>query len=297
MSETERPIGPPRKILLATDLSGRGDRALDRAALLAREWGAKLLAVHALQPDPMSGFGRHRDTPSWRRPADPAVVVERQIRRDLRSESVDLAVIVREGDPVEVILNAVQKEDADLVVLGLGRESSFGRTTLGSTVEHVIRRSPVPVLIVKGRPNGPYKHILVGTDFTEESRYGLKFAVAVFGNAAVTLIHAFDLPYKALTLDTKLSHDFRDMEKATITDFLDGAGFPAPVRARIHPLIEHGPPETMLKNYVEEKGADLTVIGALGRGALFHIVIGGNTPKIVDAVPSDVLVVRASRDS
>jgi hypothetical protein len=40
---------PPRTILCATDLSSRCDRALDRAALLARHWQAQLVVVHALQ--------------------------------------------------------------------------------------------------------------------------------------------------------------------------------------------------------------------------------------------------------
>ena len=40
---------PPKTILCATDLSSRCDRALDRAALLARHWQARLVVVHALQ--------------------------------------------------------------------------------------------------------------------------------------------------------------------------------------------------------------------------------------------------------
>ncbi len=58
-------------------------------------------------------------------------------------------------------------------------------------------------------------------------------------------------------------------------------------------MIEHGPPEIMIRNYVVERSADLVVIGTLGRGMLFHLLIGGHAPKIVDATPSDILVVRA----
>lgn len=39
-----------RKILLATDLSARSDRAMDRAVLLANEREAELLALHVLEP-------------------------------------------------------------------------------------------------------------------------------------------------------------------------------------------------------------------------------------------------------
>lgn len=39
---------PPARLLLATDLSARCDRALDRAAQLAGEWHAELVALNVL---------------------------------------------------------------------------------------------------------------------------------------------------------------------------------------------------------------------------------------------------------
>ena len=51
----------------------------------------------------------------------------------------------------------------------------------------------------------------------------------------------------------------------------------------------------MLGKYATERGADLTVIGAFSRSLAFHLFIGGTARRIVDAVPSDVLVVRAPR--
>ena len=40
----------PHRLLLATDLSARCDRALDRAAQLAEEWQAELVALNVLDP-------------------------------------------------------------------------------------------------------------------------------------------------------------------------------------------------------------------------------------------------------
>ncbi len=63
----------------------------------------------------------------------------------------------------------------------------------------------------------------------------------------------------------------------------------------MHPIIEHDPLEIMFRTVVEERGADLTAIGAFGRGLMFHMLIGGNARRVVDATPSDVLVVRTPR--
>ncbi len=290
--------GPSKtsRLLLATDLSARGDRALDRAAFLARQWNGDLIVFHAIEPDPMRRLSaRAQDAPSWRRPPDPRRAAENRIRRDLREEDVAYSVIVEEGEVVDAILRVAEREACDLIVLGTARDETLGRMTLGNTVDDLVRRSPVSVLIVKSRPRGAYRHLLVGTDFTDESRHGLEVAAKAFPDAVITLMHAFQLPYRTLLSDSALSHEFSSMEMEEMEAFLDGAALSDEARSRVHPIIEHGPPEIMFRTFVEERDADLTVIGAFGRGLMFHMLIGGNARRIVDATPSDVLVVRAPR--
>lgn len=285
----------PRKILLATDLSGRSDRALDRATQLAARWDAELFIVHA-----MEGLGetspKYQGLPSWRRPRESIAMFEARIREDVRGECPRLKVHVAEGDAAKVILEAAEREACDLVVMGAGRQRMFGWPPLARTIDELFRRSPVSVLVVKRRPRGPYAHILVGTDFSEEACSGLEFAGNTFPDAArFAVMHAFEQPYRSLMLDSQLSRDFGDMERATIRAFVDEAHLSAEVRDRIETYIEHGPPEAMLGAYVVERGVDLLVIGALERGRLFHTIIQGFGPRIVDSAPSDVLVVRPPR--
>lgn len=287
---------PPGKILLATDLSPRGDRALDRAAQLARQWDAELLIVHAMAPRPASMTEYTGPLPSWRRPPMPGPAIERRIRRDLRETVSRLTIHLEKGEAGQVILDTAEREECDLIILGTPQDEMLDRMLFGSTVEHLVRKSPVSLLVVKTRPNGPYGQVLVGTDFTEESRYGLEVASAAFPDSALTVMHAFDMPYRSLMSDNALSHGFAEMERATIQEFVQEADLTHQARARIRTIIEHGPPEVMLSQYVEEKHADLTVIGAYGHGRLFHLLIRGNTPRIIDSVPSDILLVRAHRE-
>lgn len=287
---------PPKKILLATDLSGRGDRALDRAAQLAALWDAELLVVHALEGE---GFAppEYQGLPSWRRPPESLAMVEAQVRDDLRGAGVRLSVHVEEGEAIRVIQDAIEREKCELAVLGLGRHRPFGWPPVGKTIDGLFRSSPVSVLVVKRRPQGPYAHVLVGTDFSDEARLGLEVAAELFPDALFALMHAFEMPYRALLMDSQLSRDFGEMERETISSFVSEAHLADGLRARLLTLIEHGPPELMLSTYVMEQKADLTVIGAYERSRLFHSLIGGKGPRIVEAVPSDILVVRAQRTS
>ncbi len=283
----------PGTILLATDLSARCDRALDRAAQLAREWQVPLLVVHAMPHDAVDSWPPADDAPSWRQPPDTLAMIERQIRLDLGGDIDQLTIHVTEGNPADVILDVAKREACDLIVLGASHERS-GHSFLGKTAESLIRKSPASVLVVKNRPREAYRHILVGTDFTVESRHGLQAAATWFPNARCVLMHTLDIPYQSLWLDPAHRQEFTRLEMATIEDFLLDAGLPEASRQRIQPMVEHGHAEMMLRNYVLEEGADLTVIGALRRGLPFHILIGGTARRIVQSVPSDILVVRAA---
>lgn len=283
----------PRKILLATDLSARSDRALDRATQLARQWNAGLIVVHALENQTAAARSPYyEDLPSWRRPPDPAIAVEKQIRRDVREPVSDLRIIVTQGEAAETILEIAEQEHCDLIVVGAARDQGLGRISLGRTVEYLIRRAPTSVLVVKTRPSGAYRHILVGTDFTDEARYGLSVATKLFPDSVFVVMHAFDMPYRSLMTSSQLSRDFSAMEQEEIKAHVRDADVPPQVREGIATLIEHGPPEQMIHKYVVEQNADLTVIGTIGRGMLFHLLIGGHAPRIVDGTPSDILVVR-----
>jgi nucleotide-binding universal stress UspA family protein len=288
-----RPATPPTKILLATDLRGRSDRALDRATELANAWDAELVVVHALEDD--AGAGGATNLPSWRRPPDSAQCVERQIRDDLRGPCPRLRFHIEEGQPLKVILEAGRREEADLLIVAMGPAGAAGK--MSRTVDELFRRFPASMLVVKRRPNGPYRHLLVGTDFTDEARMGLETAARLFPSAALSVMHADETTYSNLYLDPTVSDRSGPEEKEPVLQWLARADLAPGVREGIVTLVEHGPPEALLSAFVEEKGADLTVIGAYERSRLFHVMVGGRGPKIVQAAPSDVLIVRAGREA
>jgi nucleotide-binding universal stress UspA family protein len=288
MHEPGSTTHPPRRILLATDLGARCDRALDRAVQLARQWQAPLLVVHALARDSTEPWLGDDLPPDM----DRVQATRQRIERDLRDGVAELDIQVQEGTPGEVILAAAAREGCDLIVVGEGRDT-LRQVVLGSTVEYLVRRSPVSVLIVKLRPRGTYRHILVGTDFTAESRDGLHVAAALFPQAEFTLLHALDIPYKSLWLDPQHREDFSRMERATIEAFVAHSELPDAVKQQLQLLVAHGHPEAMLRRHVRQHDAELCVIGAFRRGITFHMLIGGNARRIVRGVPSDILVVRA----
>jgi len=56
---------------------------------------------------------------------------------------------VERGIPHETVLEYAVANDVDLVVMGTHCRTGLDRVLLGSVAERVVRRSPVPVLVVR----------------------------------------------------------------------------------------------------------------------------------------------------
>ena len=287
--------GPPATILVATDLSARCDRALDRAVQLAEQWNARILAVHAVETEDYPDLSRIWEMPSWRRPPDP----EQRARDQLLAELAELAelsvaidVHVEAGKPVDVILAAAARENAGLIVTGVARDEPLNRSLLGDTVHRLMRNSPVPLLITRNKARAPYRRVVVATDFAASSRHALEAATRFFPDADFTLFNGYDVPFASYLTKEEVQVGFRNMEEEVASRFLAEADIAEEVRRRIGRLIEHGAPEALLRDYVRGHRVDLTVVGSHGGGAIYELVIGSTARRIIDTVPGDVLLVR-----
>ncbi len=56
------------------------------------------------------------------------------------------------GDPATEILKTIESEGIDLVIMGTHGRKGLERTIFGSVAENVVKKSPVPVLVIN-----PYK--------------------------------------------------------------------------------------------------------------------------------------------
>lgn len=300
MNESAATAGSAPGILVATDLSARCDRALERAVLMATEWNAPLTILHVFESAVESALpGIAHAVPSWRRPPDAADLARQRIRRALHAEvgaAVENAtVLVEDGEPAAVIERVAAQHLCGIIVTGISRETPFARrpVSIGRTVEQLLRRSPVPVLIVKDRARSPYQHIVAAVDFSDVSGHALQAALRLFPLQPLHLLHAFEAPYANMTTDPAA---YQIGYGATLTGDLDaflGSIYLAPQdRRRLVPLIEHGQPTQLIQQYTRDRGADLIVLGTHGRGAVGEALIGSTAKRILESLPCDALVVR-----
>jgi nucleotide-binding universal stress UspA family protein len=293
--------GTLRRVLLATDLSARCDRALARAVAIAANTNAQLVILHVIEEFQESNLTYGGDPPpSWRAPPDAVAVAKLRIRQAIEADVGDTVeqatVLIREGEPAEVIERVATSEGIELIVTGIAREGLFASrpAILGRTVEKLLRRMSVPILIVRDRPRATYRHILVTTDCSEPSAHALQVALHFFPLQTLHLLHAFQVPYSGTVPDPqRYAEGFRQTHAMDIASFLEAMVLPSDARQRLVTLVEPGLPAQLVHDYVRDRGADLVVLGTHGRGAVLEALLGSTAKSILLSLPCDALVARA----
>jgi len=137
---------PIKLILHPTDFSDASEHALRMAVGLAKDYHARLVLLHAVEPPVYFGeLGVVIVTPD-----EEQQHAERRIATLLAGEPpFPVESVVSQGVAGPEILRVAAERHADLIVIGSHGRTGLGRVLMGSVAEEVSRRSPCPVMIVR----------------------------------------------------------------------------------------------------------------------------------------------------
>lgn len=269
-----------RRILLATDLEPKSDRALDRAVQLARLFDAELTALHVVDGagSPYGCLPLHH--------------VEAELQRHILAvpggaEIRSQAVAVR-GDAVEHrVAGYAGLWLPDLLVVGVHQRDRVADLFLASTVERIAIADGTPMLIVRDKPLRPYLRALVPVDFSERSRASVDGVRMLMREGSIHLLHVVDLPGIAgrsrSPLDTaQFAHDFRE-----VLD--DPAGGPDR-EPEIETILLTGSPGRRIVDLARDGRYDLVALGSARRSGVSRALLGSTASDVIERLPCDVLI-------
>ena len=227
---------------------------------------------------------------------DPEQVAERQLLEAMSAQGVDARFRVERGPPGDRLLEVAEAEGCDLVVAGVARHESLGRAVLGSTVDRLARRSPVPVLVVRGRVQGPYRRMLVASDWSASAEHAMRTAMAMFPQSAITVLHGYEVPMAGLmdTTREQMLAAVRDQALADGREFIARCQPPGGVGS-VSLVVERGDPSLLMRMYASQYPVDLAVVATHGRSALLDVMLGSVAQRLLEDLPLDTLVVRRPR--
>lgn len=163
-----------RRILYTTDLSENAKHAFGYAISLANLYEAQLVILHVLaeESDLEEKLVGYVGSEQWKKIRAQQMEEARNalIGKQKQSETIrrvlnhfcncatqDISgasvmkdeILIKSGEPVDQIVTQAQASGCDMIVMGSHGRSSLIDQMIGSTAEKVLRRSSVPVMMVR----------------------------------------------------------------------------------------------------------------------------------------------------
>lgn len=217
-------------------------------------------------------------------------------------QSLDTEIV---GGTAAMMIEAVAKDEKqDLTALTPGVHAKVEEFFLGSVSSKVVKHGPGTVLIC--RPNGkaPDKisKVVIGVDGSPQSREAVLQAAKLFklkeSGAEITLIHVVSVA-DVLKLVSPVEY-IGIVENNML---MEGETFLANAKQalaeqgidKVFCVLKEGDPATEILNLTKSLPADLVVIGAQGRNAVQHFLLGSVSHRIAMHSPVTTAVVKSSR--
>jgi len=171
-----------KKLLFVTKFEELGYDALKTLLSLRKAFLEHIVFLYVIERDKVAmqrGVGFKRDEAIRQKEAANIRFIDWAER--LFVQGMEVGVYIQIGSLAAEVAKAVQKEEADLVVIGRSQKSTLEQFYSGSTVTELIRRLSVPVLVYKPAPElpfamgKPFDRPLLATDWSPASLRAVDF--------------------------------------------------------------------------------------------------------------------------
>jgi nucleotide-binding universal stress UspA family protein len=182
------------------------------------------------------------------------------------------------GDPVSEIVKSAEKERVSFIVMGSKGKGFFKEILVGSVSEGVVRRSKVPVMLVKSkclrdkdtvkceiRFRNPFERILFAYDLSEYSTKVLDYVreAALLGGKQVVIVNVIE---DEITNESLLNAAATKLKKHGID---------------VEVVIRKGTPYKEIIKTAREEEASIIMIGSRGLGFIEGMLLGGTTDSVI----------------
>jgi nucleotide-binding universal stress UspA family protein len=297
-----------RSLLIPLDGSPFGEQALPLGLEIAGRAHAPVQLVHVHQPvaTPWSGSELVADLPleAELREQEKAHLHE-TAGRLARENTAPVTSTVLDGPVAEAVHEQTVASGADLVVMATHGRGPLSRFWLGSVADQLLRRSPVPLLLVRpheGEEAPPVpRHVLIPLDGSEQSEQvlGPALDLAHLLGAAVTLLGVVEpvvVPDRHWGGNAASGTDPELLERLGA----DARGYLERVVIGLDGLV----PRLETRVVVNRRAADailaeartrpgtLVALATHGRAGMARLVLGSVADKVIRGTTGSVLVYR-----
>lgn len=275
------------RILVATDFSKPAENVLNTAMIYAKKFNSSITLVHVLPEDIDNEKVSNLVAQAIKVELEEAT--ERVTNSGIKAEPYILGFGVYSDE----IVNAANKTNANLIVLGSGVKADTDAFQLGTTAARVISKSSKPVLVVKNHQAPEISQIMCPVDFSKESERALNAAavIARLFNAKLVILSVYErfmgsfVTINAEELNQKrfLTHE-KEFDK-----FLKKFNL---IDVDFEKVVKGGEPSKEILKVIKDKKSDLLIMGTTGKSGVSRILMGSVTERVIRELPCSFITAK-----
>lgn len=285
-----------KTIVVATDLGGQAEAALEYASKLAHAYGSRIVLAHGLDPmeyadvDGVPGTVRRGLTAQARE-------VLGKLASELMANGIRSHSEIRQGSIAEMLRDVARQYQAGLIVIGTRGHEGAGPVVVGAIAEQLVRVAPCPVMAVaadwnagenRPTPGGP---VLLALERNA--------ACAAAAAAAYSLAEKFHRPL--IVLHARSSAEVSAILNPGATTL---AEFGIKVRANVavRNVVKDGNPPDAIRRAIAQYHPCVLVAGVKRlsetpgpHGTIFQLLAGSRVPVL--CVPPGIVLSVSEREA
>jgi len=186
-----------KTIVVATDLHGQSEAALEYARKIAAIYGARIVLAHGADPLEYAAVDMLPGQVKQALPDEARAALER-LAGDLLREGIHSHTEVRQGAVAQMLVDVARQYGAGLIVMGTKGMQGAGPVVVGAIAEQLVRIAPCPVLAVaadwnagqfRPTPGGPVMLAMERNEAAEEA-VATAYSLAKVFKRPLIVIHA-----------------------------------------------------------------------------------------------------------
>lgn len=296
------------KILVVANLNSDEQPALARAVQLAKKSVSKshitfFLSIYDFSYD-MTSMLSHDERDAMRK----GVISQREewmrsIAQPFIDDSFEFDVkVVWHNRPYAAIVDEVFGGSHDIVIKGTRKHDILESVIFTPTDWHLLRKCPVPVLLVKNSDWPKNANIVASVHVGSENPTHIDLNDCMVRQldsltdrlgATGYLVNAYPVTPANITIELP------EFDPATYTDAVRGHHLTAMKALRQkhgydeeHTIVEQGLPEDIIPEIASKLDVAMVILGTTGRTGLSAVFIGNTAENVIDKINCDVLALK-----
>jgi len=281
-----------KTIVIGTSLTEASDSVVRTGVAVAQATGASLWLIHAYLPIAMApGVGLDAEWIEEQRKTLRELITGQALRTGMTAlagyspDRVQLGI----GSAHREIVDLAQRVHADLLIVGAAESHGI----LGSTADRVIRKAPCPVLALRSGATFPPARVEIPVDLSPISADALRQGLDILGQVggpppereALFVLNPFEVG-GSIHFTPEQIQRFAGEELSRFV----AASSPADGRP-LSTQVRNGYAREEILAALQEKKADLAVLGTHGRGGFERLMIGSVATGVLRSASCNLLIV------